>query len=149
MKRIICILILLFIPTLVYAKTCDEKSITLNSFELVEKTDGTSEISEGVILEDNNININLKMNDVGDKIIYKFNMKNNSSDEFEIDNNIINNNSEYFDYTLKTTDTSNIIKSNEEKEVLLEVVYKNEIPEEMYSGGIFKDNKKLNNIIIK
>ena len=143
MKRIICILILLFIPTLVYAKTCDEKSITLNSFELVEKTDGTSEISEGVILEDNNININLKMNDVGDKIIYKFNMKNNSSDEFEIDNNIINNNSEYFDYTLKTTDTSNIIKSNEEKEVLLEVVYKNEIPEEMYSGGIFKDNKNL------
>ena len=139
-NKILLILIMMFIPYMVYAESCDVDSISINSVTVEEKTDNVTEISKPEI-NNNSINLDLSMSDVGDNIKYKIEINNNTKEDYELDKNSFNLNSEYMDYTLEFEDNSNIIKSNSSKIVYLSVEYKNEVSEDSYNNGSYTENK--------
>ena len=138
MKRYLIILLVLFIPVIVNAETCDTSKVYIDSISV----DGTTTVEElsPAIVEDKTINLNLGMNDVGDNIKYKINIKNDSNEDYEIDNNSINLNSEYINYSIESNDNSNIVKAKNNKTMYLNVQYKKEIPDDAYTRGVFNDN---------
>ena len=141
-KTLIIWLCLLFLPFIVYAETCESDKVTIESIEISSKTDNVIEKSKPEI-NGKNINLNLKMKDIGDTIEYKMVFKNNSKEDYELDKTSLSASSDYIEYIFNTNDKSNIIKSGEEKEVLLKVQYKNEVSDDSFVNGIYNDSKNL------
>ena len=119
MKKVISILLLLFAiicPTFVYA---EENSIELKSITLEDKSETCFEQTPAST-QDNDINLDLKMGQVGDYAIYKIKIKNNSNDDLII-TTTQSTNSDYLQYTILENNTT--IKKSEEKELTLKVEY--------------------------
>ena len=76
-------------------------------------------------------------------IQYKVLVKNDSSDDFQLNNKSLSIESDYIDYSISSSDNSNIIKANSSKTVYLKVEYKKEVPQEAFSSGSFSDNNKI------
>ena len=140
MKKILLTIILLLIPVYIFADECDIDKVSIKSIELLDKTDGVIEKSEPVI-NNKNVSLDLSMSNLNDKVEYKLIIDNKSNDDYELNN--ININSNYIDYKIESTNDSNIVKSNSEKEVLLTIEYKVEVPEESFVGNKFVDNKNI------
>ena len=83
------------------------------------------------------------MSEVGDNIEYRFVIKNDSNEDYEIDKTSLNLNSEYINYSFETDDNSNIVKANSSKNVTLKVEYKTEVPEDKFENGLYNDNKTM------
>lgn len=142
-KSIYLILFLIFLtPVLVNAETCDTDKISIDSITLEENFDNVEELEEARV-NGKNINLNLSMSEVGDNVKYKITVKNDSNEDYKLDNNSFNLNSDYIDYVLESEDDTNIIKANSSKTIYLKVEYKNEVPEDKFESGIFNDNKSL------
>ena len=135
-------LFLILIPFMVNAETCDTDKITIDSVTIQEKSNNVTEVEQPVI-EGKKIKVNLKMMEVNDSIEYKLVVKNNSNEDYELDKNSLNANSDYIEYTLKTDDDSLVVKSGKTKDVYLKVQYKNEVPDSEFSDGKFNDNKSF------
>ena len=99
MKKIILpiLLFLLFIPLYVNAEACDTDKITISSITLEDKSDGVEELDKATA-NGKNINLNLSMSEVGDSIEYKFIVKNNSNEDYELDKTSLKLNSDYINY---------------------------------------------------
>ena len=138
---IIFISFILIIPIFVYSKVCDN-NIKIKSIELSNKSKDVVELDKATI-NDKNININSKLYSVNDFIEYRVAIKNDSVDEYIVDNNTIKIDSDYIDYSLKSTDNNNILKPKEEKNFNLRIEYVKEIDSNKYSGGKFIDNKQI------
>ncbi len=121
---------------------CDFSKIEVEDVSVKEKSNNTIEVSKAEF-KDNKINLDLKMFDVGDYIEYKIKIKNTSADDYYFDNNLLNINSNYFDYSLVNNDGSNIVKGNSDKVVYLKVVYKKEVEEDKYFSGKYIDQNIL------
>lgn len=144
MKKFIIpiLLLVMFIPFYVNAETCDTDKISISSITVDSKSDSVEELDEA-IANGKNINLNLSMSEVGDNIEYKIVVKNDSNEDYELDKNSFNANSNYIEYTLKTNDDSLIVKAGKTKEVFLKVQYKNEVPDASFDDGKFNDNKSF------
>ena len=92
------------------------------------------------------ISLNLGMSDVGDSIRYRIVIKNDSNDDYLLDKNSVKVSSDYIDYTIESSDNSNIIKAKTAKAVYLNVQYKYQVPDSAYQNGVFNDkvNMKVN-----
>lgn len=142
-KYILPILLLIFfIPFYVNAETCDTDKITISSITMENKSDNVEEL-EAATASGKNINLNLSMSEVGDNIEYKFIVKNDSNEDYELDKTSLNINSDYINYSFKTNDNSNIVKANSTKNVTLRVEYKTEVPEDKFENGTYSDNKAM------
>ena len=139
---LIIIFFLFFIPCIVKAETCEIDKIKLDSITIDNKSDNIAELDTATV-SGKNINLNLSVSEVGDNITYKIIVKNDSDEDYELDKNSLNINSEYIDYSLEFEDNTNIIKANSNKIILLKVVYKNGVPEESFVSGAFNDNKTI------
>lgn len=144
MKKIILpiLLFLMFIPLYVYADSCDTDKITISSITAESKSDNVEEISKATA-NGKTINLNLSMLEVGDNIKYLITVKNNSNEDYELNKTSFNLNSDYIDYSISSSDQSNIVKANSNKEVYLKVEYKKEVPDEVFESGIYNDNKTM------
>ena len=125
---LLCILLL---PCIVNAEVCNQNSIKLKSIKAKEKSEYTEELTEATI-DNNKINLDLKMYDVGDYIEYTLKVKNESDENFYFDENSLNIKSNYFDYSLSYKDNSNKIEPNTEKTIYLKVQYKKEVEKERF-----------------
>ena len=120
MKKILfSILVLLLIPYVVNAEECDTSKVYIDSIG-IENITGNVEELEGATSQDKKANLNLRMSTKDDEILYKLVLKNDSSEDYEINKNSININSEYIDYSLES-DNDNIIKANSTKTIYLRV----------------------------
>lgn len=81
--------------------------------------------------------------EVNDSIEYKLVVKNDSSEEYELDENSLTANSDYIEYTLKTDDDSWVVEARKSKQVYLKVQYKNDVPDSSFADGKFNDNKSF------
>ena len=127
-KYLIPVLIFIIImPFIVNAETCDIDKITIKNISIKNKTDNVEELDKATA-SDKNINLYLSMSDVGDNIEYKFIVKNDSNEDYELDKTSLNLSSDYIDYLFETDDNSNIVKANSSKTVTLRVEYKNKVP---------------------
>ena len=144
MKKLLLslLLIAMFIPFVVNAKTCDTDKISISSISLKEKSDNVEELNEATAIG-KSINLNLSMSNVGDIIKYKVVFKNDSNDDYELDKTSLNISSDYIDYSFETDDNSNIVKANSSKTVTLRIEYKNEVPEDKFENGSYNDNKTV------
>ena len=138
-KKIVSLLLVLvmFIPLLVGAEECDISKVYIDSIS-VEDTSNVEEL-DSAVADDKTISLNLGMHNVGDNIKYKVVIKNDSDEDYELDDNI-NIDSDYVDYKIELDDDSKIVKKNSTKTIFLSVQYKNEVPEDAYSDGVFTDD---------
>ena len=135
---------IMFIPVVVDAEECDTSKVNISSITLDQK-DNVEEKVEATA-SGKNINLNLGMSDVGDNIRYRIVIKNDSNDDYLLDKNSVKVSSNYIDYTIESSDNSNIIKARTAKAVYLNVQYSSPVPADAYQNGVFNDkvDMKLN-----
>lgn len=136
------LLFLMFIPFVVNAETCDTDKIIIQNITIESKSDNVEELDEATA-NGKNINLNLSMSEVGDNIEYKFVVKNNSNEDYELDKTSLNFNTDYINYSFAAEDSSNIVKANSSKNVTLRVEYKTEVPDDKFENGTYNDNKTM------
>ena len=144
MKKIILpiLLFMMFIPYVVNAETCDTDKISISSITVGDKSENVVELDEATA-SGKIINLNLSMAKVGDNIEYKFVVKNDSNEDYELDKTNLNINSDYINYSFETEDNSNIIEANSSKNVTLRIEYKNDVPGNIFESGIYNDNSTM------
>jgi len=144
MKKLILpiLLFLMFIPIYVNAETCDTDKITISSITVENKSNNVEEL-EAATASGKNINLNLSMLEVGDNIEYKFVVKNDSNEDYELDKTSLNLKSDYINYSFKTDDNSNIVKAKTSRNVTLRVEYKTEVPVDKFESESYNDNKTM------
>ena len=141
-KYIIPILLfVLFIPFYVNAETCDTDKITIEKIIVENKSDNVEEL-EKASASGKIINLNLSISNIGDNIKYKIIVKNDSSEDYELDKNNFNMNSNYIDYTFELDD-NNIVKAKSSKVIYLSIKYKNSIPKDEFESGTYRDNNNI------
>jgi len=142
MKKLIILLVMLFIPFIVLAEECDISNITITSMK-PNKIEGNTEVISEPTFEDRTINLNLKMYDVNDSITYDLVIKNDSEEDYMIDEDTFKTDSDYIEYTLKTKDNTNVVKAKNSKEVSLIVTYKKEIEDDKLTNNKFNASNSL------
>ena len=142
MKYLKYLFILLFIPFIVLAEECDVSKITITSIEQSGIKGSTEEISEPQV-QGGKIKLNLKMFEVGDSITYDMVIKNDSDEDYKIDEDTFKTDSEYIEYSLKNSDNSNVLKGKGTKEVSLIVTYKKEVEESKLSNNKYNASNSL------
>ena len=162
-KYLVFLLLVLFLPFSVYAETCDSSSIKLESIEPCSIIGNVEEVSPATI-NGKQINLDLKLYDPGDSIVYNLKVKNDSNEDFYFDEQSLKLNTDYLEYEFIYDDNSNIVSAGEEKNIKLRVNYKNKVPAELLVNDSFKDtntmtvnlanrdifiNPKTGNLIIK
>ncbi len=130
---------ILFFPMFVYA---DDSNLLVKSIGLVKLSENVEELSPANI-ENNKINLDLKMYEVGDFAEYIVVIENKSDKDLYIEKNLVITESNYFDYELLASDKSTVIEKNSEKEFTLKVKYQNEVPKGNYFSAKYKDISSL------
>ena len=113
MKKIYYLLLICLIivfPIFVSAEECDINKITIISMEQIDIV-GDTEVKSDPIYQDRSIKLNLKMYQVGDSISYNLVVKNDSNQDYMIDEDAFKTDSNYIEYSLLTNDNINVIKS--------------------------------------
>ncbi len=137
-KKLLILFLIMLFPLICNAETCEPDKVTINSIYLENVEGGTSEL-EPASSENRDININLQMSNVGDAILYKLELKNDSDSDFEFNEDSIGLESDYISYTLVSDDEDNIIKANSSKTLFLKVEYKNEVPLTSFTNNVYDD----------
>ena len=127
-------IMLFLLPFVVKAEECDVSKITITSMEQ-HGIKGAAEEKGEPTFKDRNINLNVKMHGVGDSINYDMVIKNDSEEDYVIDENAFKTDSEYIEYTLKTNDGSNVVKGNDSKKVTLIITYKKEVDDSEFGNN--------------
>lgn len=140
-KKILILLVVLFMPFMVNAKTCDTSKITIDSINLDSKSNTVSELTPATA-SGKNVNLDLSMAKQGDNAEYSIVVKNDSDEDFELDSNSLGIKSNYVTYTLDAGNDP-IVKANSTKTVLLRVEYSHTVPANEYKSGVYRDNKDL------
>ena len=140
MKKIcfLIIMILLF-PMFVYA---EDNDLVLKSITLDKLSKDVEELSLATI-ENNKINLDLKMYEVGDTAEYIVTIENPTDKDLYLEQNIVNTDSTYFDYELLGVDKSTVIEKNSEKGFLLKVKYHTEVAKENFFSAKYNDTSSL------
>ena len=129
--KYLLVLLILLVPSFVLAKdTCNDNEIKIKSITLKELSGFSEKIKESSI-NNNTINLNLKMYDVGDSSTYYITVENTSSEDYYFTKDSMKLENDYLEYSLRND--SEVIPAKEEKIIELKVSYKNKIPNEKYS----------------
>ena len=132
MKKILLVItLLLLFPSVVLAKdTCNNDDIKIEEITILEKEGYTEELTP-VSIDNNKINLNIEMYNVGESITYKIKVKNNSNNNYYFTKDSFNLNTDYIEYSI--VNDSEVIKSNEEKSIQLKITYKEKISEDEFN----------------
>ena len=139
---VLFLLLFIFMPFIVNAETCNDSKISIKSISMESKSDNVEEL-EPAKASGRSINLNIKMDQVKDNIVYKIIIKNDSNNNFTIDDNIFKLDSNYVSYTIKSKDNSNIVKAKSSKEASLRIEYSNKIPSNKFSNGKYNDSNAM------
>lgn len=141
MKKILYLFIfLLLFPIVISAKTDD---IQITSVELMEKTGLTEEISKANY-DDLSLKLNVKFKKLNDSIKYKVVIKNDSSKEYKLNENLNNfNKDKYITYEFKYDNDINVIKSNESKTLYVYIKYANEVNDSDFVNDLYVNDNHM------
>ena len=118
-----------------------EENITIESIDLVEKSETTTEESEPT-KEGLKIGVDLGFTDVGDYAKYKVVINNTTKKDYEIAKEKEFDANDYLVYTYDF-DGENIVKSNEKLTMYITITYKNEISTEALTEGKYVSSNEL------
>ncbi len=142
MKFLKFLLIILLVPFIVMAEECDLSKITITAMELSGR-EGEADEVDVPTFQDRNISLNLKLYEVGDSISYNMTIKNDSEEDYMLDEDAFKTDSEYIEYSLRTNDNSNVVKAGSTKELTLVVTYKKEVDDDLLTNNKFDASNNL------
>ena len=132
-------LLILGIPFISLAKTCDVDKVFINSISVSNKSENVIEI-KNVQANKKQVDINLNMKEKNDFIEYKIEVKNESDEDFYFDKDLIIGHSKYIDYKLSSDDNSYIVKGNSSKKMTIKVYLKEDVAQADYTDGIYSED---------
>lgn len=145
MKRclITLLLIILLIPTFIYAKdTCDESNVSI--------IDVTNKEMKGKLIEEEKPSIvgkglkfNLRFYEVGDEVTYSFKIENESDNDFLLNEKDFEIDSDYLTYSLITNDNNMVVKANSTKEFQLRIAYTDEVPSTSFDNHEYNSSNSF------
>ena len=145
MKRclITLLLIILLIPTFIYAKdTCDESNVSI--------IDVTNKEMKGKLIEEEKPSIvgkglkfNLRFYEVGDEVTYSFKIENESDNDFLLSEKDFEIDSDYLTYSLITNDNNMVVKANSTKEFQLRIAYTDEVPSTSFDNHEYNSSNSF------
>lgn len=130
---IVILLSLFLFPLNVFA---DDNDVIVKSIELLSKSENVEELSQASA-SGTNINLNIKLYDPKDYIEYNLLIKNNSQDEYTFDDSKLETSDDYLNYKFSYTETSNVLKPGEERNVKLTITYINKVPQDKLKNDSF------------
>ncbi len=141
MKKLLLVLLLLC-PILVFAEECSPSSIAFESIHL-EKSTGNAEEKTDASINNNKVDLDVILYDPGDSLEYEIKVKNNTKDDYYFDENSLKKDTDYLLYEFSYEDDSNLIKTNESKDINLRIEYKTKVPEEVLSNDSLKNTESI------
>ena len=144
MKKLSIVLftIILLLPLVAFAASCNTEKISISSIEFESKDDNVTELSSATV-SGKTINLNLSMKTPGDFVSYLVTITNDSDEDYEFDSNSIYTDLDFISYTFESNDNSNIVKANSSKTVRLRVEYKNQIPDGSFTNNTYNINRTI------
>ena len=134
MKKIL-FLILLLIPFVVNA---DNSGITIESVELVEQI-GTSGVYSNEEHGSDNIDFNIRFNNLEDSVKYKIVIHNGTKDDYEIPEGTVASSNKAFGFNTELTEDVSVFKSGEDITMLLTINYDEELDDTGFVNGVFTE----------
>ena len=142
-KLLVVLLLCIFLlPFMVHAEECNPSNIKIKDIDIKDKSEYVEELSD-TTFKDNKLNLDLKMYDVGDYIEYELKVKNDSNEDYYLNKDSLDINSDYFEYSITFSDNSNKIEPNTEKTIYLRVEYKNEVEKDKFFSGKYVSNNTV------
>ena len=137
MKKLLSLIFLLFIPFMVNAE------VKISDAVLVDNTEGL-EVEKNPPFKGLELDINMKLNTVGEFAKYKLTIENDTKKDYEIDMGEAFSAKEYIKYEFSFVDDDNtVLKANESKDIYVLVTYNKEVPENEFVNGIYKDDNVM------
>ena len=141
-KNLLFLLLLLFIPTFVLAADqCNAGDIQIKSIQLVDQKAYATELSEPTFTG-NQVYLDLNLFDVNDSLSYEIVIKNQSKEDFVIDNDLFGG-SDYVQYHLVFPNDNNIIAPGKEKKVRLDIVYAEKVPVSAFQDDAYEESNTV------
>ena len=156
MKKLIILLVILFIPFIVLAET---KNVEIKNIKLLEKSDNVEELAEASF-KDLKLNFSLKFTSKDDYAKYKIVLVNNSNKDYEIDNTSTFNEKKFIKYDYEVENNKKVLKAKEELTINILITYIKELEDSDFVDGFYKetnsvslelvnDNEVIDNPVIK
>ena len=143
-KLILLFVFTLCLPLFVFAAdTCDSSKVFVSNIDADESFQNIEELNDPEIIGNNHIKLNLKFFDVGDGILYSFKVKNESSNDFQLNEEDFVIDSDYITFNLSTPDDDMVVKSDSEKTFYLKVMYDHQVPNSEFDNGVFNDSNSF------
>ena len=144
MKKYIGLLLCVFLmPMFAFAADkCNQNEIQIKNLKLTNRENSAYEV-EPASVQNNEIQTNLDFFEVGDSIVYEFVIKNNSAEDFVINQDSVGIDSPYIQYDIKILDGNYLIQPGKEKKVQLNITYKNPVSNADYQNGSFQETNML------
>jgi len=137
MKKLLSFIFLLFIPFMVNAE------VKIKDAVLVDNTEGL-EVEKNPHHEGLQLDINMKLSNVGEFAKYKLTIANDTKKDYEIDMGEAFSKKEYIKYEFSFVEDDNaILKANESKDIYVLVTYNKEVPENEFVNGVYKDDNVM------
>ena len=136
------VIITLFIPFLVLAEECDLDKISITSLEQVS-IDGNTESVDNATFDDKTMNFNLKMFEVGDSITYNITIKNDSNEDYMIEEKSFKLDNDYIEYILKSSNGTNVVKANSTSTLTITIKYKKEVEDSLLVDGKYNNQSTV------
>ena len=137
MKKILILLVLLLVPFIVKAQDVD-----ITKVEIVEKSDDV-EINADPKFDGQALNLDLSFTNVSDFVKFKITIKNNTSEDLEIDKTPKYGKNKYIKYTIIYDEKNNILKAGETKVMYVLATYETEIPNEEFDNGEYNEQGNI------
>ena len=141
MKKFLLIFLISFFifPFISLAKGND---IKVESIEFVKKSENAEELTNSNI-NDNKINIDLKLYDPGDYVEYSIKIKNVSSKEYSFDESKMITSDDYVTYEFSYSESSNVLKPGDERVLKLKVSYNNKVPSSKLENSEYSSSSSI------
>ena len=137
MKKLLSFIFLLFIPFMVNAE------VKIKDAVLVDNTENL-EVEKNPHHEGLQLDIDMKLSNVGEFAKYKLTIENDTKKDYEIDMGEAFSKKEYIKYEFSFVDNDNeVLKASESKDIYVLVTYNKEVPENEFVDGVYKDDNLM------
>jgi len=137
MKKYLSFIFLLFIPFIVNAEVKIKEAV------LVDNTEGL-EVEKNPHYEGLQLDIDMKLAEVGEFAKYKLTIENDTNKDYEIDMGEAFSDKEYIKYEFSFVGEDNsVLKASESKDIYVTVSYNKEVPETEFKDGVYNDDNVM------
>ena len=143
LKHIVLLIAILLFPIIVNA----EGNISITKIEKKDITGYAYEVNPPTF-KGLDVSYDLSFHQVGDSVTYIATVQNSDKESYKIANKNSFSPSGYMTYEFKFTDNTNVIKSNETKEMYITIKYNKEVPIEKLVNGEYKEQNQMNLVLV-